>query len=701
MNTPDFNTLTLEEATKQWHDLALEIEEHDKLYYLEDAPTLSDEDYDALRRRLEVLETHFPSLKRPDSPTQKVGTSLTRKGFGKITHESPMLSLDNAFSPEEVEAFFERAQRFLGLSVGPFFEIVAEPKIDGLSCALLYERGILRSASTRGDGLIGEDVTAGIRTLKQIPEKLTGTSFPERVEIRGEVYLAHADFETLNQEQEARGQRPFANPRNAAAGSLRQLDPTITAQRPLKFFAYGVAHDLPGHTTHAGTLETLGGWGLPLNPLTRVCLSLQDLMAFHQEIDGARAELGYDIDGVVYKINALDLQHRLGTVSRAPRFALAHKFSPRQGQTLLRAITLQVGRTGVVTPVAELAPLTLGGVVVARASLHNQDEIERKDIRVGDTVVIQRAGDVIPQVLSVVDPGRSDRGAPFIFPNQCPICQSHLEREEGEAAIRCTGGLVCEAQVTLRLKHFVSKGAFNIEGLAGRQLELFFETGIVRTPVDLFTLAARNHTLPNPLQTWPGFGDLSIKNLFESIEESRTITLSRFIYALGIPKVGEKSGKLLSRHYQTYGAWHRAMSALTLDEHNPVLQDLISIDGLGLAAASELMAFFQEPHNQEVLEALVIHNDQGQIEIVEDFFNTSSSPLSGKTVVFTGTLTTLSRREAKARAETLGASVTSTVSAKTDYVVMGENAGQKARDAAALGVKILTQEEWVTLTSSL
>lgn len=701
MTTPDFNALTLEEATKHWQNLALEIEAHDKLYYLEDAPTLSDADYDTLRRRLELLETLFPTLKRPDSPTQKVGTSLTRKGFGKITHESPMLSLDNAFSAEEVEAFFERAQRFLGVPTGPFFEIVAEPKIDGLSCALLYEKGILRSASTRGDGLVGEDVTAGIRTLKQIPEKLMGTTFPQRVEIRGEVYLAHADFETLNQEQEARGQRPFANPRNAAAGSLRQLDPTITAQRPLKFFAYGVAHDLPGHTTHAGTLETLGGWGMPLNPLTRVCMSLQDLMAFHQEIDGARAQLGYDIDGVVYKINDLGLQHRLGTVSRAPRFALAHKFSARQGQTVLRAITLQVGRTGVMTPVAELVPLTLGGVVVARASLHNQDEIERKDIRVGDTVVIQRAGDVIPQVLSVVDPGKSNRGAPFVFPRQCPICQSRLARVEGEAAIRCTGGLVCQAQVTLRLKHFVSKGAFDIEGLAARQLELFYETGVVRTPVDLFTLEVRNRTLAKPLQTWNGFGELSIKNLFDSIEKRRTIALSRFIYALGIPKVGEKSSKLLSRHYQTYDRWYAAMIALSLEEKDPILADLLSIDGLGLGAARELHAFFQEPHNREVLDGLVVQGLQGQVSVVEDETRGNISPLSGKTVVFTGTLTTLTRREAKARAEALGASVTSTVSVKTDYVVVGESAGQKARDAQDLGVSVLTEDAWVTLTSGL
>ncbi len=691
----DMNALSFEEAKTQWQRLADEIKAHDDAYYTLDAPTISDEAYDLLRQHLVALEAYFPALQTKDSPTQKVGVSPTKKGFAKVTHDAPMLSLDNAFSLEDVWDFFGKAARFLGMTEDTFFLLVAEPKIDGLSCALVYEKGRLLTASTRGDGEVGEDVTAGIKTIASIPQTLLGDHVPERIEIRGEVYLSHEDFARLNQEQEAQGARLFANPRNAAAGSLRQLDPTVTAKRPLMFFAYGTSAPLAGCAHHWDMLARLTQWGLPLNPLNRLCETKDDVMAFYEHLEHQRASLGYDIDGVVYKINDLALQGRLGTVARAPRFALAHKFSAQKGQTVLRKITLQVGRTGVVTPVAELTPLTLGGVVVSRATLHNYDEIVRKDIREGDTVLIQRAGDVIPQVLSVV-PHEGPRSGAFIFPSVCPICESHLERLPGEAAIRCTGGLVCDAQATLRLRHFVSKGAFDVEGLSIKHLELFYEKGLVRTPADLFTLEERNKSLQNPIETWGGWGAQSTKNLFDALRERRRIPLSRFIYALGIPKIGEKTGKILSKHYGTYDTWRAAMDALTLEDGNPVLEDLISIDGVGLAAAEELHAFFVEPHNQDVLNALVAQ-ERGLVLVEADPVKESASPISGKTVVFTGTLERLTRREAKSKAESLGANVAGSVSAKTDYVVVGKDAGQKAKDAERLGVKIMSENAWITL----
>lgn len=685
--------MTFEEAQKRWTVLAQEIQAHDRRYYEEDAPTISDEDYDLLRRELLDLEAAFPALVTPQSPSQKVGATPARRGFAKAQHTAPMLSLDNAFEDADVSAFFERAARFLGKEE-PSFDFVAEPKIDGLSCALVYEDGRLVRGATRGDGTVGEDVTASIRTLQDIPEVLVGKGVPARLEIRGEVYLSHADFERLNASQEAQGLKLFANPRNAAAGSLRQLDARVTAQRPLRFFAYGVAGDIEGVATHWDTLMRLKDWGLPVNENSRLCTGVAALLAYHADIDTRRASLGYDIDGVVYKINDLSLQARLGSVARAPRFALAHKFSARQGQTLLKSITLQVGRTGVVTPVAELEPITLGGVVVARATLHNQDEIIRKDIREGDTVYIQRAGDVIPQVLGVVDPTRGGRSDPFVFPRTCPICESHLERIDGEAAVRCTGGLICTAQAQLRLKHFVSKGALDVEGLSGKHLEAFYGEGLVRSPVDLFTLEARNQTLNPPLEAWPGWGEQSTRNLFDALNKARDVLLSRFIYALGIPQVGEKSAKMLSKAYGGYGPWKIAMLALRLDEDNQTYQDLMAIDGLGLAMVEELFGFFSEGHNLTVLDGL-----EKELRIAPDPVGSMDKPLSGKTVVFTGTLTQLTRREAKARAEAQGATVSGSVSAKTHFVVVGESAGQKERDARALGVTILSEADFITLTT--
>lgn len=691
----DSDDLNLEDAKSQWQRLAHEIAVHDEAYYTHDAPTISDEAYDLLRKRLEALEQRFPVLRTRDSPTQKVGVSSSKKGFAKITHDAPMLSLENAFSLDDVWDYFKKAARFLGMSEETFFPLVAEPKIDGLSCALVYENGGLLTASTRGDGETGEDVTAGIKTIPFIPQTLLGPHLPGRIEIRGEVYLSHDDFVRLNQEQEALGARLFANPRNAAAGSLRQLDPSVTAKRPLKFFAYGTSLPLDGCKTHWDVLARVAQWGLPLNPLNVLCTSKDEVIAFYEKLEQERSALGYDIDGVVYKINDLALQSRLGTAARAPRFALAHKFSAQKGQTVLRKITLQVGRTGVVTPVAELAPLTLGGVVVSRATLHNQDEIVRKDIREGDTVLIQRAGDVIPQVLGVV-PSERPRGDPFVFPSICPMCASHLERLPGEAAIRCTGGLVCDAQATLRLRHFVSKAAFDIEGLSIKHLELFYEKGLVRTPADLFTLEERNRFLSPPIESWNGWGPQSAKNLFDALNQRRQISLSRFIYALGIPKIGEKTAKILSKHYHTYEMWRAAMSALNLEENNQTLQDLISIDGLGLTAAEELHAFFVEPHNQDVLRALVAQ-EGGTVFVEADPLKASGSPITGKTVVFTGTLERLSRREAKAQAEGLGANVAGSVSAKTDYVIVGKDAGKKAKEAERLGITILSEEAWITL----
>ena len=685
--------MTFEDAHKRWQILSQEIRMHDEKYYGDDDPSISDEDYDALRRELLSLEKAFPGLVTSESPSQKVGVTPARRGFGKITHTVPMLSLENAFDDEDVTAFFERAARFLAKDT-PSFDFVAEPKIDGLSCALVYENGRLLTGATRGDGSVGEDVTASIRTLGDIPEVLVGDDVPAHLEVRGEVYLSHADFERLNASQEAQGLKVFANPRNAAAGSLRQLDPRITAQRPLRFFAYGALGDIKNVSSHWDTLMKLKAWGLPVNDKSRLCTGVDALLVYHADMDMHRAQLGYDIDGVVYKINDLALQGRLGSVARAPRFALAHKFSARQGQTLLKTITLQVGRTGVITPVAELEPITLGGVVVSRATLHNQDEIIRKDIREGDTVYVQRAGDVIPQVLGVVDHTQPGRADPFSFPTKCPICQSHLERVEGEAAVRCTGGLICTAQAQLRLKHFVSKGALDVEGLSGKHLEAFYGAGLVRSPVDLFTLEARNQSLNPPLEKWPGWGEQSARNLFDALEKARTLTLSRFIYALGIPQVGEKSAKMLSKAYTTFDGWWAAMNMLHLDEGNQTYQDLMAIDGLGLAILEELYGFFSEDHNQRVLEGLA-----DELTILPDPQEAMDKPLSGKTVVFTGTLTQLTRREAKARAEAQGATVSGSVSAKTHFVVVGENAGQKEKDARALGVTILSEGDFITLTS--
>ena len=594
--------------------------------------------------------------------------------------------------------FVGRIRRFLGLGEDAVVAITAEPKIDGLSASLRYEKGRLVHGATRGDGQTGEDVTQNLLTLDDIPQTLPAGDWPDVVEVRGEVYMSHADFAALNQRQADAGKDAYKNPRNAAAGSLRQIDPKMTAQRPLRFFAYAWGDvSAPLSDTQMGAVARLGEMGFPINPLMARCESVEALLAVYRDIEAQRAGLGYDIDGVVYKVDRLDWQERLGFVARAPRWAIAHKFPAEQASTVLEAIDIQVGRTGALTPVARLTPVTVGGVVVTNATLHNQDEIERKDIRIGDTVVIQRAGDVIPQVVRVVDADRPDRGAPFEFPTDCPVCGSQALREHDaktgklDAIRRCTGGLVCGAQLKERLKHFVSRKAFDIEGLGTKQIEAFQEEGLVREPADIFTLKARNAAgaIVPPLQERDGFGETSIGNLFASIEDRRAIALARFLNALGIRHVGENTAALFAR---TYGSWplFRAAAENLADE--TVRADMLGIDGIGNAAVEALDQYFTEAHNREVLDHL-----EAELTIEDAEAVANDSPVAGKTVVFTGALERMTRDEAKAKAQSLGAKVAGSVSGNTDYLVAGPGAGSKAKKAAELGVTTLTEDEWFVL----
>ncbi|WP_417783699.1 NAD-dependent DNA ligase LigA [Terasakiella pusilla] len=676
--------LTELDAHAELSALAKEIAEHDKRYYQHDDPTIDDAAYDALRARNTAIEEKFPHLKRKDSPTDKVGTPV-QSGFSKITHAVPMLSLGNAFAEEDVQDFLDRIRRFLGLDAGEELAIVAEPKIDGLSISLRYENGKFVQAATRGDGRVGEDVTRNILTLKELPKELPA-GVPDVVEIRGEVYMAKDEFLALNQRQTDAGAKVFANPRNAAAGSLRQLDSNITANRPLRVFAYAWGElSAPLADTQMGVIDTFKSWGLPVNPYTKVCRSLEEIMALYNQINTDRAQLNYDIDGVVYKVDRLDLQQRLGFVSRSPRWAIAHKFAAEQAQTIVENIDIQVGRTGKLTPVARLTPITVGGVVVSNATLHNEDEIKRKDVRIGDTVVIQRAGDVIPQVVEVVKDQRPADSIPYDFPHTCPDCGSHAVREEGEVDIRCTGGLICPAQAVERLKHFVSRNAFDMDGLGAKNIEKFWQEGLVKTPADIFRLSQHTDTIA----TWEGWKEKSIANLKKSIEDRRTIALDRFIYALGIRQIGQANARTLAKNYLTFEAWYDAMIAAK-DIEGTAYEDLINIDGIGTSMAQDLIDFFDEPHNREVMADL-----RAQLDIEAfDVPDTTDSPVAGKIVVFTGTLVTMSRAEAKAQAESLGAKVSGSVSKKTDYVVAGESAGSKLKKAEELGVAVLTEEGW-------
>ncbi len=679
--------LTRKDAARELARLAKEIARHDQLYYQKDAPEISDAAYDALVRRNAAIEERFPDLVRSDSPRHRVGAAPAA-GFAKVTHAKPMLSLNNAFEESEVHEFIARVRRFLGLPADAAVELAAEPKIDGLAVAARYEAGRLVQAATRGDGITGEDITANLRTLGDVPERLHGRRAPRVLEVRGEVYMTKADFVRLNREQEEAGKPPFANPRNAAAGSLRQLDARITASRRLSAFFYAEGDmSEPIAKTQWDYLKALRELGFATNPLARLCPSIEEALELYREIGGRRAELPYDIDGVVYKVNRFDLEERLGMVSRAPRWALAHKFPAEQATTRLKRIVIQVGRTGTLTPVAELEPVTVGGVVVSRATLHNEDEIARKDAREGDTVIVQRAGDVIPQIVGVVLAKRPHGAKPFAFPHKCPVCSSHAVREPGEAARRCVGGLICPAQAVERLRHFVSRNAFDIEGLGRKHIEAFFADGLLKSPVDIFRLA--NHR--TAIEEREGWGPQSVDNLLRAIEERRRIALERFIYALGIPQVGEATARLLARTYRTLPAWRRAMTAAE-DRAGEAYEELTSIEGIGPAVADDILAFFAERHNREVLEALA-----REVEVAAFVPPAAASAIAGKTVVFTGTLERMTRNEAKARAEALGASVAGSVSKKTDYVVVGADAGSKAAKARELGVTALSEAEWLAL----
>ena len=679
--------LTAEQAAAELARLAAEIARHDRLYHGADAPEISDGDYDALRRRNNAVERQFPDLIRPDSPSHRVGAAPS-EAFDKVTHSKPMLSLGNAFDSHEIGEFAQRVRRFLGLGDDQTVDLVAEPKIDGLSASLRYEAGQFTLGATRGDGRVGEDITVNLRTLRDLPLRLIGDDLPELLEVRGEVYMARSDFEALNAQRLAADEPPFANPRNAAAGSLRLLDSKITASRNLHFFAYAWGEVTPPpEGAHWDMLERFKRWGFMVNPLTRRCSTMDQALAFHGDLAARRAELPYDIDGVVYKVDRLDWQDRLGMVSRAPRWAIAYKFPAEQAQTKVRAIEIQVGRTGALTPVARLEPITVGGVVVSNATLHNQDEIVRKDVRVGDTVIVQRAGDVIPQVVEVVVELRPKHSLAYVFPDTCPVCGSRAEREEGEAVWRCTGGLICEAQAVERLRHFVSRDAFDIEGLGEKQIEEFWKAGLIRNPVDIFTLEARNLAI----EERPGWQETSVSNLFRAIEARRSVSLGRFIHALGIRHVGETTARLLAKTYESWGKFLNRMQAARMPEGD-AYEGLMDIDGIGPKMAETLVDFFAEPRTIKLVAELA------EAAPPLDYVAPSGpAPLAGKTIVFTGGLEAMTRAEAKARAESLGAKVTGSISKATDYLVAGADAGSKAAKARELGVATLNEAEWFAL----
>ena len=690
--------LTKAQAKVELTRLALEISMHDERYYQKDAPTISDADYDKLRLRLNAIEERFPELVAKDSPSQTVGAQPSR-AFAKIRHAVPMLSLGNAFSDEDVAEFATRVRRFLNLGVDEPLAIVAEPKIDGLSLSLRYENGELVNAATRGDGFEGEDVTANVRTINDVPHTLKGKDVPAVCEVRGEVYMLREDFIALNKKQAEAEDTIFANPRNSAAGSLRQKNVAITASRPLKFFAYawGEMSGMPA-TTQFEMVKWLGKAGFVTNPRMVLCRDVEALLKYYREIETERAALPYDIDGVVYKVDRLDWQNRLGFISRSPRWAIAHKFAAEQATTVLEKIDIQVGRTGALTPVARLTPVTVGGVVVQNATLHNEDEIARKDIREGDTVVIQRAGDVIPQVVSVVMEKRPKHSKPYSFPHVCPVCGSHAVREEGEAVRRCTGALICPAQAVEGLKHFVSRLAFDIEGLGDKQIQEFYDDGLIMHPVDIFTLEKRDARASKKLKDREGYGDVSVRNLFAAIDVRRRIELNRLIFALGIRHVGEGNAKLLARHYGTIENFRAAMAeaaAAQTEEGNAseAYIDLNNIGGIGDIVADAVVEFFAEKRNVKALGELL-----DEIDVLPAEQARTDSAVAGKTVVFTGSLTKFTRDEAKAQAERLGAKVSGSVSKKTDYVVAGEEAGSKLTKARELGVAVLTEDEWLALT---
>lgn len=689
------------QAAAELARLAILLSEANTDYHSADSPTLDDATYDSLKRRNAAIEEKFPRLKREDSPTDQVGAAPA-DGFGKVTHAVAMLSLSNAFNTDDVTEFDTRIRKYLGLSNDDPLAFTAEPKIDGLSLSLRYENGILTQAATRGDGAVGENVTANARTIADIP--LTLNDAPDVLEVRGEVYMSHADFEALNARQSAAGGKTFANPRNAAAGSLRQLDSAVTKSRPLKFFAYAwgaLSVALSG--TQKGAIEKLGALGFSTNPLTALCEGPDALIRHYETIEAQRATLGYDIDGVVYKVNDLALQDRLGFRSTTPRWAIAHKFAAELAWTWLTGIDIQVGRTGALSPVARLQPVTVGGVVVSNATLHNEDYIKGldskggeirggKDIRVGDWVQVYRAGDVIPKVADVDLSKRPKEAVPFEMPELCPECQSAAVREPGDAVRRCTGGLICPAQAVEKMKHFVARGAFDIEGLGAKQVEQFYADGWIAEPADIFTLQQRYGQGLQQLKNREGWGDKSADNLFQAIEDKRKIPLDRVLFALGIRHVGEAASNLIALHY---GSWDALTSAMdqARDKTGAAWDDLIDIDGVGAVMAGSLVSAFAQEGERASIDRLVAQLDVQKVKRAD----TSGSPVAGKTVVFTGTLEQMSRAEAKARAERLGAKVSGSVSAKTDILVAGPGAGSKAKKAADLGIETLDEQGWLSL----
>ncbi|MEI6985975.1 MAG: NAD-dependent DNA ligase LigA [Rhodospirillaceae bacterium] len=685
------------EAAAELERLAAEIAHHDRLYYQLNRPVIDDASYDALVRRNQAIEARFPALVRPDSPSLRVGAApglgvSPLAGFRKVTHAIPMLSLANGFNEAEIGVFVARVRKFLNFGVDEELEFVAEPKVDGLSCCLRYLNGRLELAATRGDGVEGEDVTRNVLTISDVPKQLNDSDLPDVLEVRGEVYINRAEFLELNRRRDDLGGEIFANPRNAAAGSLRQLDPLVSAERPLRFFAYALG-EVSGAVApdHWQLRQRLEAWGFCLNEPARLCANVGELMSYYRELEALRSDLPYDTDGVVYKVNRHDLRERLGFVTRSPRWAIAHKFPAEQARTRLRRIIIQVGRTGSLTPVAELEPVNVGGVVVSRATLHNEDEIARKDIREGDQVVVQRAGDVIPQIVRSLE--HQPDSLPFAVIKVCPECGSLAVREEGEVVRRCTGGLICPAQAMERLRHFVSRDAFDIEGLGEKIIAEFWADNLIRRPGDVFRLAANDKTSLTPLCKRPGWGDKSAKNMFDAIEARRVIALDRFIYSLGIRQVGQATARLLARTYLSYDAWRVAMTAAAADRDGEAWRELTAIDQIGPAVATDLLLMFTEPHNLAVLDDL-----EREIKVA-DFQPplTVASPLAGMIVVFTGALATMSRAEAKARAESLGAKVAGSVSARTDYLVAGADAGGKAAKARSLGVTVMNEDEWLAL----
>jgi len=703
---PSVDTLSAAQAKVEHKRLAIEVEGHDRLYYQDDAPKISDAEYDALRQRINAIEAKFPELVSSDSPSQKIGAAPSGR-FAKVRHAVPMLSLGNAFSEDDVRDFVGRIRRFLKLSEDEEIAFSAEPKIDGLSMSLRYEDGELATAATRGDGAVGEDVTANVRTIKAIPHKLKGRNIPKVCEVRGEIYMTKSDFLKLNERQKESGGQIFANPRNSAAGSLRQKDASITASRPLGFFAYawGEISDMPSDS-QTGMIKWFEKCGFDTNPLTRLCRSVDELIAFHRDIEAHRASLDYDIDGVVYKVDRIDWQQRLGFVGREPRWGIAHKFPAERAITVIRGVMITVGRTGTLTPTAQLEPVGVGGVVVQNATLHNEDYIkgiggggevlrEGRDIRIGDTVIVQRAGDVIPQVVDVVLEKRRKSAKPYQFPKKCP-CPLHTDivREttatgEAGARARCTGEFACPYQKIEHLKLFCSRRAFDIEGLGEKQIELFFERGWVREPADIFTLEERNDRIH--LEQEEGYGATSVANLFASIRRRREISLDRFVYALGIRHVGETTALALARGYGSWQAFHGAALKVAGGDEETIAE-MDALDQIGDTVIAAVKAYFGEGHNRGIVERLTKH-----VKIEDAEKPKTDSAVAGKTVVFTGALERMTRDEAKATAERFGAKVSGSVSKKTDLVVAGPGAGSKLKDAQKHGVKVISEDDWLKL----